>query len=900
MTQREPDGLVRMQEALELFLAWKQRPDREDPTQFLEAHEELRELLQPLVEDLTNSSEDPQQPDGGSEHASDSERLFGAYRLIREIGRGGMGVVYEAAEPSLGRRVALKVLPGAFAREPRAIARFKREASTAARVKHDNIVRVLAVGTQDDVPYYAMELIEGVPMHRLLHRIRADGDPGSGAELAELVTTMVEAEHEISCEATDRGSAPKTATRTTTRGSATTHARWKDGYTETLVDILIQICDAVAHAHEHGVVHRDIKPSNLILRPNGTVVLTDFGLAREFGLPSMTMTGEFAGTPHYVSPEQARGAELGPPSDVFSLGATAYELLTKERPFDGKTTHEVLEAIRRRDPVDPSKSGRIPRDLAAILLKCLEKDPNRRYASAHDLLADLRAFREYRPVSARRPSTLERLARTIRRRPIETAAMIAGVSVIALSLYLWMTRAERELGREVARANTIEHELESAFVEYFARRRRAAAEHFEKVLELDPYNDYAYVGLLAFLDIDRERDFARCARALEANPQNYTFQRLNVVILWLQDRHDEARELLAKIAEPRTAEECFVAGCLATPGATTARISGTMERASEHYRRAVERSHRARLLHYMMLATMISRTRDEQRIREIASTLEVLWPTSNIAHAVIGMTLFRIDKPAARAAYEKSLELDDTTILAYSGLANLAASQKKHDEALELCERALKLAPDNAEFLELCCDQYTRKGEFDKAVEFGRRAVEIEPNNSTARVALAIALERAVDTNDPEAVRAVRLEALEHLEHTTTINRYYEDAHKGIVNLTRLLGDEPRRRAEYMRWAEVNPGGAWAQMELARYLLELESPSAADLDLALKAARRSNMLFKTSADLMLVLARAEAANGDAVAAKATLARARAHAPENEKDRAAFETAVTAIEADLNR
>lgn len=889
-----------MQEALELFLAWKQRPEREDRAQFLEAHKELRDLLQPLVDDLTNSSEDPHDPEVSREQASDGERLFGAYRLIREIGRGGMGVVYEAAEPSLGRHVALKVLPGAFAQEPRAIARFKREASTAARIKHDNIVRVLAVGTQDDVPYYAMELIEGVPMHRLLHRIRTDGDPGSGAELADLVRTMALAGHEVSREATNPGSTSKTASRTTTRGSATTHSRWKDGYTETLVDILIQICDAVAHAHEHGVVHRDIKPSNLILRPDGSVVLTDFGLAREFGLPSMTMTGEFAGTPHYVSPEQARGAELGPPSDVFSLGATGYELLTKERPFEGKTTHEVLEAIRRRDPVDPSKSGRIPRDLAAILLKCLEKDPAKRYASAHDLLADLRAFREYRPVSARRPSTFERLARTVRRRPLETAAMIAGVSVVALSLYLWMTRAERELGREVARANTIERELEAGFVEYFARRPHRAAEHFDKVLEVDPYNEYAFVALLAFLDIDRERDFARCARALEANSQNYTFQRLNVVILWLQNRHDEARELLAQIAEPRTAEECFIAGCLATPGATTARIPGTVDRASEHYRRAVERSHRARLLHYMMLATMLSRTRDEQRIREISATLEVLWPESNIAYAVIGMTLFRIDKPAARAAYEKSLELDDTTILAYSGLANLAASEKKHDEALALCERALKLAPDNAEFLELCCDQYTRKGEFETAVEFGRRAIEYEPGNSTARVALAIALERAVDKNDPQAVRAARLEALELLEHTTTINRYYEEAHRGIVNLTRLVGDEARRRAEYMRWAEVNPGGAWAQMELARYLLDLESPSAADLDLALKAARRSNMLFKTSGDLMLVLARAEAANGDPVAAKATLERARAHAPENAEERASFDATATALEAELNR
>ena len=901
MTLFESDGLARMQEAVELFLQWKQRPDREPAANFLAAHEDLREMLEPLVADIDEQDAHADTNEVAAGDAAMGERRFGDYRIVRELGRGGMGVVYEASDAKLGRRVALKVLPGAFAQEARAIARFKREAMTAARLEHESIVRVLSVGTHDDIPYFAMDLVEGVPLHRLLHRLRSSGLPNSGSELADLVLELSSSDM---TRKTAAAAAPKSATRATSVRGVTARARWKDGYVETLVDLLIQLADAIAHAHEAGIVHRDIKPSNLILRPDAVLVLTDFGLARDIGLPTATQTGDFAGTPHYVSPEQARGEShsLGPASDIFSFGATAYEILTLERAFDGKTTPEVLEAIRRRDPIDPSLRHAVPRDLAAILLKCLEKDPARRYASAHALLDDLRAFRAFRAVTARRPSGVERGLRVLRRNPLEALIVLAGLLVLALLLYLWSTQDDRDIGRSVARANEIEAALERGFVEHYAARQEVARAHFERVLELDPNNVYAICAIVAFIANDKQRDadFANVQRALAAMPDNDALRRLEVTFLAFLKRSEEAKEAYLTLREPTTAEECFVAGALATPTPTSPRIEGAFARATSYYRRAIERSHRARLVHYMQLATTISRHAPPEEIKATAETLRVLWPDSALAHGVIGLTLHKTDDVAAEAAYRRAIELDPGLLIAHSGIAHLYAGQKKHKESIEACKQALSIEVQHAPLLELLADQALRNKDFATALDAARRAIAADPNNAMARVTLATVLERAADPKDPEALRQARLEALEHVRSTAERHPFYETGHRSLTGLYSRLGDATGLRDEYLRWARVNPNGAWAQMELARYLLDLEEPTDEDLALALKAARRSNMLYKTSADLMLVLARAEAALSDAVAARATIARARAHLPEDAAERTALEERLDALEARLSR
>jgi hypothetical protein len=304
---------------------------------------------------------------------------LGDFRVLREVGRGGMGVVYEAEQLSLRRRVALKVLRFGGPADPEALARFRREAETVARLHHTNIVPVFAFGCEQGVHYYAMQLI-------------------AGRSLADV----------------PRGPLPAPAVV----------AGWG-----------LQAAEALAYAHQRGVVHRDVKPSNLLLDGEGVVWLSDFGLARRAEETALTAAGVPLGTPRYMSPEQVAAAQpVDHRTDVYSLGATLYELVTGRPVFDADNVPQLLAQVREAEPVPPRRlRPEVPRDLETILLKCLAKEPERRYASAQDLADDLRAFREDRPIRARRPSLLERSRRWLGSRRFTAQALVKGAVLAGLA-----------------------------------------------------------------------------------------------------------------------------------------------------------------------------------------------------------------------------------------------------------------------------------------------------------------------------------------------------------------------------------------------------------------------------------------------------------------------------------
>ncbi len=309
---------------------------------------------------------------------------LGDFRILREIGRGGMGVVYEAEQVSLKRRVALKVLRYGPVADEVAMQRFQREAETVGRLHHTNIVPIFAIGADDGVRYYAMQFIEG----RDLGRVALDMRSQSGALDFRRI------------------------------------ADWG-----------LQASDALAHAHHRGVIHRDIKPSNLILDPENRIWLTDFGLARRRDDISLSLTGALLGTPRYMSPEQAAAARtpIDHRTDLYSLGATLYELVTGKPIFEAASAHEVIAKILHTEPVPPRVlAPDVPRDLETILLKCLAKEASRRYPTAQALTEDLRAFVAGRPIAARRPHALERTVRWVRqhRRLVTTAALSGAASVL--------------------------------------------------------------------------------------------------------------------------------------------------------------------------------------------------------------------------------------------------------------------------------------------------------------------------------------------------------------------------------------------------------------------------------------------------------------------------------------
>jgi mono/diheme cytochrome c family protein len=300
------------------------------------------------------------------------------YDLLRVVDQGGMGVVYEAVQTALGRTVAVKMMSG-HRLGPTLVARFRAEAEAAAQLQHPNFVQVFEVGQVNGRPFFSMEYVDGGSLAQLIAR-----EPLPPRRAAELVETLAEAVHA---------------------------------------------------AHERGIVHRDLKPSNVMMTGGGTPKIADFGLAKRLGADSgHTQTGEILGTPSYMAPEQAEGKkEIGPSTDVYALGAMLYELLTNKPPFEGVSGLDWLRVVTTQDPVAPSRlAPAVPRDLEAICLKCLEKSPARRYASARELAEDLRRFLDGRPVVARRIGTVRRAWKWVRRHPRGVA--LAGALALAALL----------------------------------------------------------------------------------------------------------------------------------------------------------------------------------------------------------------------------------------------------------------------------------------------------------------------------------------------------------------------------------------------------------------------------------------------------------------------------------
>jgi outer membrane protein assembly factor BamB len=335
--------------------------------------------------------------------ATQEPAILGDFRIIRELGRGGMGVVYEAEQTSLRRHVALKVLRFGVVADEEAMKRFQREAETVARLHHTNIVPIFAVGSEQGVHYYAMQLIAG----RSLADVQAE---------SRRAGTLLPAE-EI--------------------------ARWG-----------LQAAEALGHAHQRGVIHRDIKPSNLLLDTDGVVWLTDFGLAKRADEASLTLHGTLMGTPRYMSPEQA--ASLQQPvdgrTDLYSLGASLYELATGCPLFAPAAAHVVIAQILTEEPARPRQlRPALPRDLETIILTCLAKEPAKRYQSARALASDLLAVIEGRPIQARRAPLLERVGRYVRqrRKTLKGAGLAAAATVLLMigAFGAWRYYSDWRLGR---------------------------------------------------------------------------------------------------------------------------------------------------------------------------------------------------------------------------------------------------------------------------------------------------------------------------------------------------------------------------------------------------------------------------------------------------------------------
>jgi serine/threonine protein kinase len=352
---------------------------------------------------------------------------LGDFVIAREIGRGGMGVVYEARQTSLNRRVALKVLSSGVGLTPKAVQRFHREAEAAAKLHHTNIVPIYATGDENGTHFYAMELIEGPSLDQVIRQLRqasagppAPPDaPGGSPDPAPLAATGPYTE----------APGPSSSGFGLSSSSLTSGG----AYFDTAARLVAEVADALEYAHRQGVIHRDVKPSNLLLSPAGRLSVSDFGLARMTELPGMTITGEMVGTPRYMSPEQITAGRVPVDyrTDVYSLGATLYELLTLRPPFAAEQRDQILAQVIQKEPAPPRRvNPKVPVDLETICLKAMDKDPDRRYQTAGQMADDLRRYVNRFAILARRAGPVARLRKWVRRNPA-LAAALAGLLACA-------------------------------------------------------------------------------------------------------------------------------------------------------------------------------------------------------------------------------------------------------------------------------------------------------------------------------------------------------------------------------------------------------------------------------------------------------------------------------------
>jgi serine/threonine protein kinase len=453
----------------------------------------------------------PARPPG--EDAERAARLrghkVGRWQLIREIGKGATGVVYEARDSETGKPAAVKILPETAGADPAAAERIRREAELASRLDHPAIVPLLGFGEEDGAFYLAMEFVEGETLDALPHPVPLP--PATAAKVAA------------------------------------------------------QVAQGLEHAHRKGIIHRDVKPGNIMVDRSGNARILDFGLAKRRDVATITASGAIVGTPMYMSPEQATpGAAIDFRTDLYSLGATLYECLTGVPPFTGDNVQTVIRRVKTRDPLPPrSIRPDIPAALENIVLKALAKDPAGRYASAADMEADLRRFLEEGIAHARPPGVWERARRAAGRRQEAIAAGLLAAAVLAGGAIVWhLSSSAPPSPRPGPGADERSHALASeAFAQYRLGRLEEAVALASKVLETAPLDpDGLYYRALSWRGLGRpDRALEDLGRLLDAHPS------------FLKGRLERA-ELFLEAGRPAEASRDLETYLSARPGAVEAQI----------------------------------------------------------------------------------------------------------------------------------------------------------------------------------------------------------------------------------------------------------------------------------------------------------------------------------------
>jgi tetratricopeptide (TPR) repeat protein len=782
---------------------------------------------------------------------------LGEYRLVREIGRGGMGVVYEAEQESLGRRVALKVLAPEALRDPRYLQRFQREARAAARLHHTHIVPVFGVGEDQGTHYYVMQYIEGRPLGEVLaelRRLRADASPGSGPapdsaagevgagagrspSAAPGPPSSVEVARSL-WEGRSRAAPPQDPAAaidpdviTRRENGATPPAPQAPGssaadagagstsrplsdphrpYAQSVAHIGAQVAEALEYAAQQGVLHRDIKPSNLLLDVWGNVWLTDFGLAKASGTPDLTRTGDLLGTLRYMAPERFQGrADVR--SDVYALGLTLYEALALRPAFDEAGQMQLMQQITTAEPLRLDRlTPPLPRDLVTVVHKAMAKAPGDRYQTAGALAEDLHRFLEDRPIAARRLGVLEQAWRWGRRNPA-LAGLLAALLALALlasggGVWLVQQRAERqteaarqaqELRQEVGTALAQAVRLRHGF--HFGQGRELLEQARQRLAPAEPDDLRRQVDqALADLDLAERLDGARLRAASIGEQGKFDFA-------GAERRYAAA---FAAAGLSRAGDDSAALAARVNASAVRAELVGALDDWASICR---DPARRAWLLTVVREADpdpardrlrQPELWRDDAALTRVAREVRAPELSPQLATA-LGRALHESGRDAAQLLSAAQARFPNDFWLNFD-LGGTLYNAKRWNEALGYYRAALALRPEAVAVHNSLGNTLNAKGQLDEAIAHYQDALRLDPEYALAHYNLGNALKAKGQLD----------EAIAHYQEALRLDPELAYAHNNLGLALYARGQLDQAIAHYQDALRLDPGLALAHNNL--------------------------------------------------------------------------------------
>jgi tetratricopeptide (TPR) repeat protein/serine/threonine protein kinase len=721
--------------------------------------------------------------------------LLGDFRILRELGRGGMGIVYEAEQLSLGRRVALKVLPFAATMDPRHLQRFRNEARAAASLHHEHIVPVYAVGQDRGVHYYGMQFIDGWTLAEFLAYQR-----GSPPDRSDQPTT-----------APSPPAPDQPAAETAVAAAGTTAQLPRDAAEfRRIAKWGIQAAQALEHAHSLGIVHRDIKPGNLMLDSQGKLWITDFGLARTLADSGLTLTGDVVGTLRYMSPEQALAKHglVDHRTDIYALGATLYEVLVLRPAFPGNDRQELLRQIAFEEPKAPRRvNGAIPTELETIVLKALEKNPAERYATAQGLADDLRNWLEDRLIKARRPGVRVRLVKWARRHRQVVASLAAGMMALLVVGVVLAFAYQRQQAEEARQAEALRRDV-GAMLAQAIRFRQSA--HFKESRELleqtrqrlgpdgPPDLREQVDQALADTGLARRLDAARQRVLMGHRKLDYAGARKEYVAAWkgagLGQEGEDAAVVAARVRGSAVRAELVAAledwASIAGDGRLRAWLLAVVRAADPDAQRDALRQPEL--------------WRDRAALARLAREA----PAAALSpQLVVAISRALADDKEALPLLRAAQERHHSDYWLNSGLAMVLYRMKRYDEAIGHCRAALAVRADTMAYNNLglaLCD----KGCPDEAVRYYEKALRLDPDDPTPHYNLGLAW----------CAKGRPAEGIRHFKEAVRVDPRFADAH---YNLGLALQGQHRLDAAIFHYREafrIEPKFAMAHNNLGNVL----------------------------------------------------------------------------------